>query len=54
MNDFIKSLIADKPCPECGSVVIHIHGGGWDYDRKHCSKCDYEVEYETTTCSEDD
>ena len=54
MNDFIKSLLEDNLCPKCGESVIHIHGSGWDWDRKHCSKCDYEVEYQTTTYSGDE
>ena len=51
MTDFEQSLKDEKPCPKCKKYVIHLHGGGWDYDRKYCSnrECDYEVEYDTST-----
>ena len=54
-NEFEKSVEQEKPCPKCKSYVIHLYGGGWDYDRKYCSDkaCDYEVEYETTTAQSD-
>jgi len=49
---FKDSLKENKPCPKCGGHIIHLHGGGWDYDREYCYSCDYEVEYDTS--SDDD
>jgi len=57
MNDFQKSRKEDTKCPECGSVLVFMQGGGFDYDKEYCSNwrdCNYEYEYETTTLLEED
>ena len=54
---FKERVDKNHVCPKCKSVIIFIHGGGWDYDVEYCSSrngCDYEVEYETTTDIKDD
>lgn len=49
MSEFLESMANDKQCPKCGNVVIFVPGGGWDRDIEYCSKCDYEVEYDTSS-----
>lgn len=43
-------------CPKCNSVVIMIYGNHRDYDTEFCSnrECDYEIDFETMTCVEED
>lgn len=51
MIKFLKDQKEDKKCPKCKSDLLFMYGNGWDYDRALCSntKCDYEIEYRTTT-----
>jgi ribosomal protein S27AE len=45
--------ITAKPptCPECGSAMIALYGGGWDYDRWLCGDrlCQHEIELKTSS-----
>jgi len=53
---FIERYKAENlKCPKCGSDIIFIVGGGFDYDVEFCSnrKCDYEIEYDESTYLED-
>lgn len=51
MTEFKKDEAKEMKCPFCGSALIFMYGGGFDYDRALCSnrKCEFEKEYETTT-----
>lgn len=55
ITEFKKDEAKEIKCPMCGSTMLFIYGGGFDYDRALCSniKCDYQKEYESTTELED-
>jgi len=48
---FKKRIDKNHKCPKCKSVIIFIHRNGFDYDIEYCSdyKCDYEIQYDTST-----
>ena len=52
MNQFEKAIQQESiPCDICESVMLPMHGGGWDNDRIVCSNrdCGAEIEYPTST-----
>lgn len=51
MSEFEQDKKDELKCPLCGNDLIFVNGGGWDYDRAHCSNrlCKFEKEYETST-----
>lgn len=51
ISEFKKDEAKEIKCPLCGSTMLFLCGGGFDYDRALCSnrKCDYEKEYESST-----
>ena len=56
MIEFKQDEIKEIKCPLCGSVMLFLYGGGFDYDRSLCSnrECDFEKEYETSTLSDEE
>ena len=51
ITEFKRDEAKELKCPRCGSNMLFLYGGGFDYDRALCSnrKCDYEKEYESST-----
>ena len=50
---FTERYNKNLQCPKCKSDIIFVCGCGWDNDREYCVKCDYEIEYETSTLIEE-